>query len=162
MNPCFSFSLSDFICFPVHRIRMSIRHFHSGYAVKGCGLLQLPVVTLHAALPRHLLPAVAVLLSCHTSGIFVVSTAAVRISRPRLLLPVGVFFFRSDLRSPSDSDGCSTSVIPVSKNSSSFSLFQTDLISLYANLSGSVSVRPAVHQKLCLSARRPFFKILRT
>ena len=30
-------------------------------------------------------------------------------------------FFRSDLRSPSDSDSCSTSVIPVSKNSSSFS-----------------------------------------
>lgn len=48
------------------------------------------------------------------------------------------------------------------KNVHRFPLFQTDLISLYANLSGSVSVRPAVHQKLCLSARRPFFKILRT
>ena len=141
---------------------MSIRHFHSGYAVKGCGLLQLPVVTLHAALPRHLLPAVAVLLSCHTSGIFVVSTAAVRISRPRLLLPVGVF---------SSVPICAVRPILTAaahqqyqqvKTIHRFPLFQTDLISLYANLSGSVSVRPAVHQELCLSARRPFFKILRT
>lgn len=141
---------------------MSIRHFHSGYAVKGCGLLQLPVVTLHAALPRHLLPAVAVLLSCHTSGIFVVSTAAVRISRPRLLLPVGVSSFVPVCAVRPILTAAAHQQYQQVKTVHRFPLFQTDLISLYANLSGSVSVRPAVHQELCLSARRPFFKILRT